>query len=246
MDNTTQPPWPVNLLWVPLLLLLSSVSFSQTGESDLENSVRSHIEDYYTQPFTIRADENGVITVMGEVNTLFDKLEVGELVSEVLGVQGVVNNIFVLNKISADMEIQSNIERELERNDAILEPAKIKVDVKQGVVYLSGSVSFYREKRIAQSIASWQDGVSDIVSTIVVLSPAAARSDQNLKEMIGDLLERAFPLEKHVLYTVHDGEVLLSGTVRDLWAKNHIEEQVQHLLGVHSVINTLEVQKHRN
>jgi osmotically-inducible protein OsmY len=244
MKHPMQSLWPASFLLIPLFLALSSVGYSQIETKDLQTRVRSHIADYYTEDVTVRADKDGIITVEGEADNLFDKLKTSEIISEVKGVRGIVNNMSVHNELTVDAEIQSNIVHELERNDAIMEPEKIKVDVKNGVVQLTGTVSFFREKLLAQSIASWQDGVSDMISNIKVLSPAVARSDENLKGIIADVFERFFPLETHVVYSVHNGEVQLGGTVRDLWAKRHIEEEIQRLIGVHNVVNALEVEKY--
>ncbi len=173
--------------------------------------------------------------------TLFDKLRIGEIVSEIEGVNEIINNIDVQNKLTADGVIRANIENEIQRNDAILEPEKIHVSVKDGTVHLTGSVSFFREKVLAQTLASQQDGVSNMVSDISVLSPGKARSDSHLRGVIKDLLARFYPLEKKVQFTIDKGVVALNGVVRTPWVKNHIQNDVERLVGVKSVFNGLVV-----
>lgn len=242
MKHTPCKLHPAIILLTVLTFVWGATTWAQTNPKDLAQRVRSHVADYYVEDLTVRADSGGVITIEGDADNLFDKLKVGDIASEVSGVHRIVNNMIVHNDLVVDAEIRANIENELRRNDAIMEPEKIKVDVRKGVAYLSGTVSFFREKLLAQSIASWQDGVSDMVSTIEVLPAAAARSDANLKQMITDLLKRFFPLEKHVTFTVNRGNVQLDGTVRNLYSKNHIEEEVHRLIGVRDVKNGLEVQ----
>jgi osmotically-inducible protein OsmY len=224
-----------------LLALLQCRATSQPSARALETAVADHAGEFYAEPVHFHADSNGVVIVEGEVGTLFDKLKIGEVISELAGVKRIDNRITVTNILTVDGEIEANIKRELERNDAILEPEKIHVEVQRGVVLLSGTVNFYREKLLAQSIASWQDGVSDMKSTLDVLSPRVERSDSNLTRIVGDLLERSYPVEKGITCTVHNADVTLAGTVRTLFVRNHLEEDVRRVLGVQSVHNALEL-----
>ncbi len=235
------PFCPPTALLFTLLLVLRSPSYSQSDPKTLERQVSSHISEYYSDPVTIHADDKGTITVDGEADNLFDKLKITDIISEVSGVHSIVNNMSVHNDLTIDAEIQTKIELALERNDAISEPEKIKVEVKKGVVYLTGTVNYFREKLLAQSAAASQDGVSDMVSTLTVVSPAVARSDDNLKAIVSDIMARFFPLEKEVSFAIQDGSVELSGTATTLWAKRHIEEEIQRVLGVRNVTNLMEV-----
>ncbi|MCL4279247.1 MAG: BON domain-containing protein, partial [Ignavibacteriaceae bacterium] len=138
-----------------LSLMVTNRGVSQIDTGKLVTDVENKIENYYTENFKISADKNGIVSISGEVNTLFDKLKIGELVSEVKGVKEIHNNIQVQNVITADDIIKANIENETKLNDAILEPEKIKIEVNNGVVTLSGTVSYFREKLMMQTISSW-------------------------------------------------------------------------------------------
>lgn len=232
------------LIIISLAIFLSTnvVAFSQVDTKKLVSKAEDKISNYYTEMFNISADENGVVTIEGEVGTLYDKLRIGELISQVAGVKEVNNKITVQNNITANDIIKANIEDELQRNDAILEPEKIKVEVNNGLVTLSGPVSYFREKQMAETIASWQDGVSDIINNIVIMSPATAKSDDNLKDIISDILQKNFSLEQNVKFNISNGEVDLYGSVISLYAKNHIQEDIQHVIGVKHVINEISVE----
>jgi osmotically-inducible protein OsmY len=224
----------ISIIWLPLQ--------AQTENQELKKNVEKAIGNYYDEIFRINVNSHGVVTVEGDVNTLYDKLKIGELIAEVDGVQKINNNISIMNEITADDIIKANIEDELERNDAIVEPDKINVEVRNGVVTLSGHVNYFREKVLAQSIASWQDGVTDMISKIVVLPPLVAKSDENITETINDLIKRHFSLETNVKFSVDDGKVNLNGTVSNLWAKDHIQKDIQNILGVKEVINNLSLE----
>ncbi len=228
-------------LFSSVFLSTTSISLAQINAIQLEKEVEQKLSSYYIEPFKISADPAGLVTVIGEVSTLYDKLKIGELISQVDGVSGINNRIAVQTEPTADNEIKANIENELQMNNVILEPEKIKVEVNDGVANLSGTVSYFREKLMAQSIASWQDGVTDMTSHLVVLSPVIARSDDNLKEIVSDILKKHFLLEDNVKFDVNDGIVNLSGSVKSLYAKDHIQEEIQHILGVKDVVNQMKL-----
>ena len=225
-----------------LFLITAGKNYSQVNTDKIVSNVEDKIGNYYTETFQITANKEGVIKIEGEVGTLFDKLKIGELASQVKGVKAINNEIDVQTSLLPDDEIKNNIEEDLQRNNVILEPERIKVDVKNRVVHLSGTVSYFREKLMAQSVASWEDGVIGMTSDITVLSPVTAKSDANLKEIILDLIAKNFPLEKNVKFEINNGVVDLYGTVTDLYAKDHISEDIQHIIGVKNVINEIKVE----
>jgi len=225
-----------------LFLSFSAINFAQVNTKLLESKVEKTIGGYYPDHFDISASNEGVITIKGTTNTLFDKLKIGELISNVEGVRSINNKIEVQTEPTPDNIIKYNIENEMELNNVILEPKNIIVDVSNGVVNLSGTVSYFREKLMAQSIASWQDGVVDITSSIKVLPSSKAKNDDNLKQLIADILQKHFSLENNLNYAVSNGVVSIGGSVSSLYAKDHIQEEIQKLLGVKDVVNTLTVQ----
>ncbi|MEJ2506354.1 MAG: BON domain-containing protein, partial [Ignavibacteriaceae bacterium] len=52
-------------------------------------------------------------------------------------------------------------------------------------------------------------------------------------------LKDHFPLEKNVVADVNDGIVTVSGSVRNLWAKEHITDELLQIAGVNDVNNDL-------
>jgi len=227
------------LLIAAFTILMSGYSFARVNTKQIEKEADRKVSAYYAETFKYSADKTGVITVEGETNTLYDKLRIGDLIAQVENVSGINNKIAVITQRTADGMIKANIENELQTNNVILEPEKIIVKVNNGVANISGKVSYFREKLMAQSIASWQDGVTDMTSNLIVLSPAAARSDDNLKEIINDILNNHFSLEVNVKFGVNKGIVNLYGLVNSIYAKDHIQEEIQHVIGVKEVVNEI-------
>ena len=239
--NKTVQTWV--FLFSIILIAATQMNYAHVSIKQLKREVEKKLSSYYSEDFKVSANQKGEITVEGGASTLFDKLKISELISEIEGVQVVHNNIEVQTVATADAVIKANIENELQLNNVILEPKKIKVEVKNGVVSLSGTVSYFREKLMAQSIASWQDGILDMKSTITVLPPTVAVSDNNLKDLIADILKKHFSLETRVKFDVGNGIVDLSGLVKSLYAKIHIQQEIQHVLGVKDVVNELSIEK---
>jgi osmotically-inducible protein OsmY len=68
-------------------------------------------------------------------------------------------------------------------------------------------------------------------------------SDQNLKDLISDIMNKHFLIESNIKYDVNNGVVTLYGTAKNLYAIDHLQEEIQHLLGVKEVINQLTLSK---
>ncbi len=209
--------------------------------SKLAEKVQEAIANYYQENIDVIDMGNGKIRLEGKVRTLYDKLRIYAIVSKVPGVKIIKNNIVVDTPPIPDKIIEANIRYELKLNESILEPERIQVKVHNGIVFLSGEVSFQREKEMAATIASWQKGVRGIVNNITVLPPEKAISDENLKIIIQHILHDQFPLEKSVSFTVKDGVVTLTGNCSTLWVKEEIPRRLLRIRGIRKVINKLNV-----
>jgi osmotically-inducible protein OsmY len=224
-----------------LLLLIPFLLFAQTSSEKLVKKVEDAVSNYYIQNFNISADNNGRIKIEGHVNSLYDKLRIFEIVSQVPGVKYIEDDIVVDNSTLPDDVIQQNIIGELKLVSSIDEPDRIKVKVDNGVVFLSGDVSYYREKEMAETVASWQQGVKGIVNEITVLPQNKAVSDNNLRTVIDEIIKNRFALDTGVSFTVNNGIVTLDGTANSMWDKDQLDKEISHLIGVKSVVNNLKI-----
>ncbi|MEJ2617336.1 MAG: BON domain-containing protein [Ignavibacteriaceae bacterium] len=221
---------------------MSGLSFALTSNENLANKVENVINNHYNGNFDVTVDNNHFVTITGQVNTYFDKLKLFQIVSKIKGVRDIADNVTINAPILPDKIIQANIVNELDMVSSILEPNRISVSVDNGEVILGGTVSFYREKLMAETVTSWEKGVKGISNNIKVLSPAKAVSDANLKIILQDILNDQFPVEKNVSFTVSKGIVDINGTVDILYAKRRIQDEFSSIIGIKKVINNLKVE----
>jgi len=149
--------------------------------------------------------------------------------------------VYVNTPIVPDDMIKTNIRRTIQDNSVILEPDKITVNVNDGMIFLRGTVSNYTEKIMATTISSWQDGVKGVENEINVLPSQEAKSDENIKSILNEIIQNHFPFIDNFSITVINGNVTLEGNAQTLWEKNHLKEEFLQVLGVKSVVENLEV-----
>jgi osmotically-inducible protein OsmY len=222
------------------LLSLVALSYAANDQSSLKDRVLNKIGNYYEgNNFDISTPGNGRIVIKGDVNTLYDKLRIYDLISQVPGVREIEDDLDVNTPMIPDDVIKQNIESELKLVHSILEPNRIKVTAHDGEVILSGDVSYFREKEMAETVASWEQGVTAISNQIQVLPSQQAVSDANIKTVLQEIMKNRFPMNDKVSFTVNDGVVTLTGQAFSLWDKHQIDKQFSHVLGVKKVVNNL-------
>ena len=233
--------WKIFFVFLFSLLFLG-LSFAGTSNENLADKIENVINNHYNENFNVTVDNSHFVTITGQVNTYYDKLDLFQIVSKIKGVRDIADNVTVNTPILPDKIIQANIVNELDMVSSILEPNRITVSVDNGEVILGGTVSFYREKLMAETVASWEKGVKGISNNIKVLPSAKAVSDANLKLILHDILHDQFPVEKNVSFTINNGVVDLNGTVDILYAKRRIKDELSSIIGVKKVINNLQVE----
>lgn len=112
------------------------------------------------------AVNTGVLTLKGSVTWFWQLHRVEDLISNIIGVVDVKNELTVVpsEKISDEI-IAREIVAELEQADHA-DPGKILVEVKNGSVILSGSVRTYLAEQEAYEAAIQQAGVTLVVNNI--------------------------------------------------------------------------------
>jgi osmotically-inducible protein OsmY len=192
---------------------------------------------------SVGVGDDGTVTVEGTVDALYDKLDIYQLVSAVNGVTKIRDLVQVVTPMVLDATIQSDIERAVKDNSVILEPDRIKVGVTDGLVFLDGTVSYPKEKVMATTIASSQDGVKGVENRISVLPSKEARNDENIKVVLNEIVQNHFPLVSNdVSVKVNNGNVTVAGKVPTLWDKDHLRDEFLQVLGVKSVVENLKIQ----
>ena len=231
------------LFVVAILSFGFCVSQVSAKNKSLADKVNEKILSYYDNPSieVINNKNDGGIILKGTVNTLYDKLQIYEIASEVKGVKKISDLMDINAKLVPDKEIKENIIEELHLNSAILEPDRITIAVDNGEVILNGTVSYQREREMTETLASWQNGVLGITNNIKVLPFKKAVSDDNLNIILGEIMKTHYGLEKNVQFKVNKGVVTLDGTVSSLWAKDKIESDFLRVLGVKYIKNNLKI-----
>ncbi len=233
-----------------LLMIAAWLFFGMVGSAipqgdkkDLESRVRAALSSYSMHLLSVRADEDGTVTIKGTVDAFYDRLDIFQLVSEVNGVTRIKDLVDVNTPTVPDDAIGANIIRTIKDNAIILEPDRITVTVNEGFVILDGTVSYYKEKLMATTIASWQDGVKGVDNRINVLPSQEAKSDENIKSVLDEIVKNHFQFVSSALsIKVANGNATVDGKVRTLWEKVHLKDEFLQVAGVKSVVENLEVQ----
>ena len=225
-----------------LVLLCTQMSFALNSGNNLTEKVRSAIETRYGQTdIKWMFRYKGQVVLEGSVNSLYDKDRIFTIVSRVSGVMEITNDLVVKTKMLPDAIIKQNVKLEIARMGAIVEPDKIKVAVDNGLVELSGSVSYYREKILAETAASMQKGVKSIANEIKVKPIQKALTDKNLEKVLQSVRKDEFGLSNDVHINVKNGIATITGTVSDLWTKRNMQKEFSDIIGVLGVVNKLKV-----
>lgn len=145
----------------------------------------------------------------------------------------------------SDTELEEQIVRELKWDSRINWASSISVDVKNGVVTLTGAVPTYLQKLEAQRAAHRVTGVLDVANDIEVKPvDRFARTDTQIASAVRNALEwDALVPNESIQSSVSNGWVTLDGQV-DYWRERADAEQaIRRLTGVVGVTNNITVRK---
>lgn len=144
----------------------------------------------------------------------------------------------------SDRDLKQRILREL-KWDSRIDWASINVEVNDGVVTLTGSVSNYAQKIAAQEAAHRVAGVLDVANDIEVAPlDRFVRTDSEIAGAVRNALEwDALVPNELIQSTVSDGWVTLEGEVNYWREHNDAEQAIRRLAGVVGVINKITIRK---
>jgi osmotically-inducible protein OsmY len=187
------------------------------GEKVLSEQVLTFLS---LQPEVAREDidvdaEAGVVTLSGTVDTVWKKQRAGQLASEVIGVMDVVNRILVVpTEQRRDTELAEQIAGALSRNSSVRLDA-IDVQVSEGKVTLSGTVSSPEAREAAVETAQVMAGVTGVEDRLEVREPdIEPYTDEEIVAKVRDQLYWDSRVEEQrIEVQVEEGVVTLSGRV---------------------------------
>jgi len=144
--------------------------------------------------------------------------------------------------MKTDAQLQQDVMSELKWDPSV--KAAIQVDVKNGVVALSGYVDSYSKKWAADRAAARVFGVKAVeAEEIQVRLPGSLkRPDDSIAQAASNALEWNVRVpHDRIKVQVQNGLVTLSGEVDWWYEKNAAETAVRHLVGVVSVSNGITI-----
>ena len=229
---------------ITALLFIGQTVFAMGGTPSLQSLVKETLYNYYPETsFKVAVSDAGAVTLQGEVTRYWDKMNLDRLLESVAGVSSVDNELKVLTDYVPDQEIEYGIDNELKVFSSITIPENIKVEVKDGVVRLSGNVIYHREQLAAEYAAGIQAGVRDVLDDLQVELPTNSPiSDTALMSQVKEAIDDHFPsIKNQVNVKVDNGQVTLTGRVNQRWEVRSLEKEAGRIYGVTKVHNDLRV-----
>lgn len=144
--------------------------------------------------------------------------------------------------MKSDKEIQKDVIAELNFDPAVNQ-AEIGVQVKDGVVTLTGHVSNYSEKWNAETAAQRVAGVKALVIDMdIVLPETSIRSDADIAQSVENILRwKTFLPEDAVKIMIENGWVKLSGEVEWEYQRLLTIDAIRHITGVTGVSDDIKL-----
>lgn len=182
---------------------------------------------------------DGIVTLTGEVGSLWERWNAQRVVERVKGVRGVANELDVrLTRERTDTDIARAAAQALEWNVAV-PSERVQVKVENGWLVLTGEVESGYQRRAAEDAVRGLAGVRGISNIITVRSQAPAAK---VKERIRKSFERNATLDaSRITVTVDGGEVTLLGSVRSWAEREEAERAAWAVAGVTAVHDYLRV-----
>ena len=196
------------------------------SDEQIQKDVLAELKwDARVQPNEIGvAVKDGVVTLMGSVDSYAKRSAAEEAAHRVRGVVAVANDIEVRLRVSAersDAEIADAAVRALE-SDAFIPLEKIDITVSKGWITLKGEVEWQYQKSLAESAVKKLKGVLGITNSIRV-EPKVSPTE--VKGKIEEALRRSAELDaRRINVEVEGSTVKLYGTVRS-WAEKQEAER---------------------
>jgi hypothetical protein len=214
------------------------------------------------KPARLEIDDQGVLTVEAEVESVAQKRLALERLAATPGVVGIIDRMHVkpatpmsdsgiaddLRRRFAEEPAFANLkvlERRLGRLELVRDVAdgagEIDFEVQDGVVTLDGAAPSLASKRLAGVMAWWVPGARDVINGMAV-EPPEEDAPIEIEEAVKLALEKdPFVDADQIRVGARGAVVRLTGLVRSEGMREFAEADAWYVFGVDDVINHIEV-----
>ena len=238
-------------LAMALLVLLSMTAMATTGRYDqqIQQAASHKINDAKHMQNVNSSVEDGIVILTGTVGLYEDKLDAAKKVKKLQHVTGVRNDITVAGENVPDAQLQKKLAKQLAYDRVGYYDNTfnyVAVDVKDGVVTLSGDTVYDIPKDVALDIVARTPGVKDVVNDVKVLP--VSNFDDSIRIRTARAIYRDSVLGRYasdpahpIRIVVDNGHVTLYGSVENTMDRNIAGIRASSVFGAFSVENKLVV-----
>ena len=237
------------------LLFVTSASARADTDDRIESSAKkSHVFKTYLKDDAIKiASKDGAVVLTGTVATSSHKSLAEDTVEGLPGVKSVDNRLKVKGDGPAEHSdgwLSTKVKSTLlfHRN---VRATKTDVNVKDGIVTLTGEASSMAQKELTTEYAKDVEGVKDVVNEMTI-AKTPAKPDETMGEKIDDasitaqvksslLSHRSTSAIKTKVQTTA-GVVTISGVAKNAAEKSLVTKLASDIEGVTSVVNKMTIE----
>jgi osmotically-inducible protein OsmY len=143
--------------------------------------------------------------------------------------------------VKAAKDIHEAVEKELDF-DPLVDASGITVKNMNGDVALNGTVPSYPQYREAAAATKRVKGVTRVHNHLMVVLPAADyRDDPMLTTAANNALTLAITVPPGLEASATDGDIWLTGMVRNQFQRDAAQQAIAPLAGVRNIVNDIEI-----
>ncbi|MGA7291307.1 MAG: BON domain-containing protein [Terriglobales bacterium] len=239
------------IVTVAMLALLSVTAMAGNNRYDqqIQQAASQKIHDAKQLQGVTSSVEDGIVTLTGTVGLYKDKLDAANKVKKLSNVNGVRNDIVVAGENVPDAQLQKKLSKQLAYDRVGYYDNAfnyIALNVKDGVVTLTGDAVWDVPKDSALAIVARTPGVKDVVNEVNVLP--VSNFDDSIRVRTARAIYRDAVLGRYasdpadpIRIVVDKGHVTLYGTVESAMDKTIAGIRAGSVPGAFSVENKLVV-----
>tara|TARA_R110002033_G_scaffold18294_2_gene48547 strand:+ start:1015 stop:1677 length:663 start_codon:yes stop_codon:yes gene_type:complete len=139
-----------------------------------------------------------------------------------------------------DSEIKQDVLEELIWQP-LLKEKLLCIEVKYGVVRLSGTVNNLAEKKVVENAVKKVKGVKAVEENIEVEYKSSINDKDLFKKIKSDLEWNTSVAQEKINVQIKDGHVFLSGIVKWAYQKSEAEKSLEYIDGIKSISNDITI-----